>query len=124
MAYNEQLTNRLREALADTSKVVEKKMFSGVTFMVNGKMCISAGDDRIMCRIDPTRHEEALTKKGSSTVRMGGRDYIGYIYVKEDAIRGARDLNYWLALCLDFNKVVKASPKKKKKAKAASKKKK
>ncbi len=33
-------------------------MFRGVTFMVNDKMCISEGDDKIMCRIDPAIHEE------------------------------------------------------------------
>jgi len=53
MAYNEQLTNRIREALAHLPKVEERKMFRGVTFMVNGKMCISAGNEEMMCRIDP-----------------------------------------------------------------------
>jgi TfoX/Sxy family transcriptional regulator of competence genes len=38
MAYNEKLTNRVREVLADIPKIKEKKMFSGITFMVNGKM--------------------------------------------------------------------------------------
>ena len=40
MAYNEKLADRIREALFDIPRVEEKKMFRGVTFMVNGKMCV------------------------------------------------------------------------------------
>jgi TfoX/Sxy family transcriptional regulator of competence genes len=63
MAYNEKLTARIREALAHLPKVEEKRMFRGVTFMVNDKMCISAGDNKIMCRIDPAIHEEIIKRK-------------------------------------------------------------
>ena len=94
MAYNEQLTNRIREALADVPRVMEKRMFRGVTFMVHGKMCISAGDNTIMCRIDPAIHEEALSKKGCSTVKMKGRDYIGFVHVKEEGFQSKKDFDY------------------------------
>jgi glucose/arabinose dehydrogenase len=63
MAYNEKMTNRVRAALAHLPKVEEKKMFRGIAFMVDGKMCISVGDTRMMCRIDPALHEAAVEKK-------------------------------------------------------------
>ena len=72
MAYNEKLTARIREALAHLPKVEEKRMFRGVTFMVNNKMCITAGDNKIMCRIDPAIHEEVIKRKGCETVKMKG----------------------------------------------------
>jgi TfoX/Sxy family transcriptional regulator of competence genes len=53
MAYSEELADKLRWALAEVPKVEEKKMFGGLAFMVNGKMCMTAGPKRIMCRIDP-----------------------------------------------------------------------
>lgn len=115
MAYNEELTARIREALSHVKKVEEKKMFRGVTFMVNGKMCISAGDTRLMCRIDPAQHEAAVERPGARTVKMKGRDYIGFVYVDEEGYRGARDFKYWIDLCLDFNKKAKATIKSKKK---------
>ena len=77
MAYNEKLTARIREALAHLPKVEEKRMFRGVTFMVNDKMCVTAGDNKIMCRIDPAMHEEVIKKKGCETVKMRGREYKG-----------------------------------------------
>jgi len=114
MAYNEKLTARIREALAHLPDVEEKRMFRGVTFMVNGKMCISAGDDKIMCRIDPSLHDEVLKRKCCATVKMKGREYKGYVYVSEEGINTKKDLGYWVQLALEFNKLAKASKKKKK----------
>ena len=121
MAYNEKLTNRLRKALADTLNVEEKRMFSGITFMVNGKMCISAGDDRIMCRIDPSIHEKVVERKGCRTVMMKGREYRGYVYVSEEGIKTKKDFDFWIGLALDFNKLAKASKPAKKSAKGKAK---
>jgi TfoX/Sxy family transcriptional regulator of competence genes len=113
MAYNEKLTARIREALAHLPNVEEKRMFRGVTFMVNGKMCITAGDNKIMCRVDPSIHEEALKRKGCESVKMKEREYKGYVYVSEEGIKAKKDLEYWVRLAVEFNKFAKASKKKK-----------
>jgi len=115
MAYNEEMTNRIREALAGIPNVEEKKMFRGVAFMVNGKMCVSAGDNEMMCRINPAVHNEAVEKRGCRTMIMKGREYMGYLLVHEDGMRSKKELNYWIGLALDFNERAKAAPKKKKK---------
>jgi TfoX/Sxy family transcriptional regulator of competence genes len=112
MAYDEKLANRIRVALADLPKVEEKKMFGGLAFMVDGKMCINVGTNRIMCRIDPVLHEEALSNKGTSTVMMKGREYRGFIHVDEAAIKTKKELNYWIELSVDYNKHAKSSKKK------------
>jgi TfoX/Sxy family transcriptional regulator of competence genes len=125
MAYNEALTNRVREALLEglsrtakpKRKIVEKKMFRGVTFMVDGKMCVSAGDDTLMFRIDPMIHDDMVANTdGAKTVIMKGREYKGYVHVHEDAVKSKRQLNRWIDLALEFNTIAKASPKKKKRA--------
>jgi len=112
MAYNQKLANRIREALVHLPKVEEKKMFGGLAFMVNGKMCITVGEDRIMCRIDPAIHDETISKSGIRTVKMGGREYKGYIHINEEVIRTKKEFDYWIELALDFNKIAKASKKK------------
>jgi TfoX/Sxy family transcriptional regulator of competence genes len=121
MAYNEALTIRLREALDEAlhgvrpkKKVVEKKMFRGVTFMVGGKMMASAGDDRYMFRIDPELHEMVLENEGVTPVIMRGRSYKGYVRVQEEAVKSKRALLYWINLALEYNTHAKATPKKKK----------
>lgn len=116
MPYSQKLYERLQQSLASIPNVEEKKMFSGIAFIVNGKMCMTVGPDRIMCRIDPALHDEALKKKGTKTVQMRARDYRGYVYVSADAIATKKELDHWVNLCLDFNKRAKASKKKKKTA--------
>ena len=111
MAYNEKLADRIRMALSHIPDVKEKKMFGGLAFMVYGKMCVTAGADRIMCRIDPAIHDEVIRKKDCTAVIMRGREYKGYVHVSEDSIKKKKDFDYWIGLALDFNKIAKASKK-------------
>lgn len=111
MAYSEELANRLREALAHLPDVKERKMFGGLAFMVDDKMCIAAGADGIMCRIDPAIHEKAITRKGCRTVMMRGRVYKGYVDISKKGIRSKKDFDYWIGHALDYNKIAKASKK-------------
>ena len=108
------LLDRVRVALSEVKRVKEKRMFSGTTFMVNGKMCISVGKGRLMCRIDPEKHDEAAERPGATAVVMKGREYRGFLYVSEDGFKTKKDFEYWVALCLEFNDRAKASPKRRK----------
>ena len=111
MAYSEELADRIRQALAQESDVEEKKMFGGLAFMVNGKMCITTRDDQIMCRIDPNLHDSAIKRDGCQTVIMRGSEYKGRVYVDKDYIQAEADFNYWVDLVLDFNEKAKSSKK-------------
>ena len=111
MAFSEKLADRIRVGLSHLPKVEEKKMFGGLAFMVDNKMCITVGADRIMCRIDPAIYQEAIKRKGCSPVIMRGREYKGYVHVNEDAIKNKEDFDYWIGLALDYNKIAKSSRK-------------
>ncbi|MGF6848190.1 TfoX/Sxy family transcriptional regulator of competence genes [Chitinophaga sp. W3I9] len=104
MPYSEKLAEKIRQALAQVPNVEEKKMFGRIAFMVNNKMCLTAGPGQMMCRIDPGIHEEAIKKEGCRTVIMRGREYKGFVYVNEEHLKTKRDFNYWLTLALEFNK--------------------
>ena len=114
MAYNEKLNNRVREALADVAQVVEKGMAKGSLFMVNGKVCVTTGDDEITFRIDPALHKDVLKQKGCRTMMMKGKEYKGYITVSEEGMKTQKQFDYWIGLALDFNRRMKAAPEKKK----------
>jgi len=45
---------------------------------------------------------------------MKGREYKGYVYINEEGIKTKKDLDYWVGLALEFNKLAKSSKKKKK----------
>jgi TfoX/Sxy family transcriptional regulator of competence genes len=113
MAYSEKLAKRIRESLAKIPKVEEKKMFRGMTFMVNGKMCVNVSGEELMVRFDPALQETIAEKNGFITMTMKGRIYKGYGYVSQDAIKSKKDFDFWINLCLDFNGKAKSSKKKK-----------
>lgn len=116
MAYDIQLADRVREYLAQFPKleIEEKKMFSGLAFLVNGKMCVNIGKQNLMCRFDPTLTEELAERTGFLPMIMKGKEYKGYCYVEATAIKGKKDFEFWINLCLDFNDKAKSSKRRKK----------
>jgi len=113
--YNEHLADRLREALADLPQIEEKVMFSGVSFLVNGKMCINVSHDELMCRVGRAEAEKCVEENGCRQMMMRGKPMRDFVLVSEEGYRTKKDLDHWINLCLAFNKHAKASPKKKKK---------
>ena len=112
MAYNEKLAGRIREALAHLPDVEEKKMFSGIAFMVDEKLCIAVRNDNIMLRIDPALHDELIEQPGCSAMIMKGKDLDGYVVVDESVLGTKKQLNYWIQFALDYNPRATASKKK------------
>ena len=113
MPPDETLADRVRTAIGKSRPVEEKKMFGGIAFMVDGKMCVTVGNGRIMCRIDPATHDAALERKGCTTVVMKGREYRGYVHIDAEALSTKAGLDHWVKLALDFNSRAKASARKK-----------
>lgn len=111
MSINEFTAERIRRALSSEPDVYEKRMFGGLAFMVNGKMCICVGggkdEDLIMVRVGPRAYAEALKRTGAAPTIMKGRAIKGYVDVDES---GQRDLRGWLKLALDFNRELVGQP--------------
>ncbi len=116
MTYDIKLSDRIREYLIQFPKlkIEEKKMFGGLGFMINGKMCINVSGKNLMCRFDPSLTEKLAEKKGFWPMIMKGKEYKGYCYVDSTGLKNKKDFEFWLHLCLDFNDIAKATTKKKK----------
>jgi TfoX/Sxy family transcriptional regulator of competence genes len=115
MAYNEQLANQTRALIAEThQQVEEKKMFGGLCFMVNEKMCVGVEKERLMLRIDPAIYDQVLEQEGCSPMDFTGKVMKGYVFVAAEAVRSKKRLAYWIQLALDYNQIAKPSKKKKK----------
>lgn len=112
MAYNEQLSDRIRAALVEMPQVEEKRMFGGICYMVNNKMCIGVSNDEMMCRIGPDAYEQALERHGCREMVFTGRPMNGYVFVSNDGMKSEQEFRNWIDLCLAFNKVAKSSKKK------------
>lgn len=116
MAYNESLAERVRQILDPKDLLVEeKKMMGGLTFMVNGKMCVGILKDDLMARIAPEVYEAALSKPGCRKMDFTGRPMKGFVFIDQEGISSNQNLEYWVQLALDFNDRAKASKKGRKK---------
>lgn len=116
MAYNTTIADRVREKLTTYPELVieEKKMFGGLAFMINDKMCVNVSKDRLMCRFDPVLEEEVALRTGYQRMDMKGRSYKGFCYVNPEGFEREEDFDFWINLCLDFNARAKSSKRKKK----------
>ena len=115
MSFNEKLADRTREIIAATHKnVEEKRMFGGLCFMVNNKMCMGVEKDRMMVRLDPAVYDEVMEKEGCQPMDFTGRVMKGYVFVDAAVLNTKKKLDYWVSLALAFNKMAKPSKKKKK----------
>ena len=113
MAYNQKLADRIREELINLEGVEEKEMMGGLTFMLNGKMCVGVIKDEMMCRIDPKIHEMVIEKTGCRDMDFTGKTMKGWIFIDNYGMRDTNELNYWIGLAVDHNKYAKSSKKKK-----------
>jgi hypothetical protein len=119
MAYNEKTAERISEFMRQKKvDFYEKKMFSGVCFMVDDKMCCGThidkktGEDFLLCRIGEAVYDDAIKMEHVIPMEFTGKSMKGYIFVTENGFRKDKDLAYWLQLCLDFNPMAKSSKKK------------
>ena len=112
MAYDEKLADRIREALLGQKNVREVKMFQGMCFMVDDKMCVCLRDDRMMCRVGPEAYPEAVERNGAEPMIHGKRQMKGFVFVSPEGYEAKKDFDYWIKLCLEFNKIAKPSKRK------------
>ncbi len=115
MAFSENLADRLRLALASQEDLEEKKMMGGLTFMVNGKMCVGIVKEDLMVRLNPDIHAEVIEKNGCREMDFTGKPMKGYVFVSPEAVESEKELAYWVNLGLEYNAIAKASKKKTKK---------
>ncbi len=91
-----------------------KKMFGGVCFLVDGKMCLGIVKQDLMVRFDPARDEEILAREGAREMDFTNRPMRGYAFVDSCAIENDFRLGEWIGLALEFNPRAKSSKKEKK----------
>jgi len=115
MAYNEFLADRVRASLKDMQTAFEeRKMFGGICFLVDEKMCLGVIKDDLMVRLDPETQDEVIQEKGCRIMDFTNRPMKGYLYVDPSGIDMDDDLDKWVKRCLKFNPKAKSSKRKKK----------
>jgi TfoX/Sxy family transcriptional regulator of competence genes len=112
MAYNEQLADRIIHVLKERNiHFDEKKMFGGIAFMVDEKMCLGIIKENLMLRVDPNIQDELILHEGCKPMDFTHKPMKGYLFVEPLAIDMDDDLANWIQYALDFNPIAKKSKK-------------
>jgi len=116
MAYDEKLAARVRKLLAGRADVVEKRMFGGLCFMVNGAMCCGLTQTEFLVRVGPAQFEAALARPHTRPMDFTGRPSKSTVYVAAAGLRTDKALAEWVARGLQF--VLQSAPGTRKRARS------
>lgn len=102
MTYDAELADRLREQLAGTTGVTEKRMFGGLAFLVGGNMAAAASNEGgLLVRCPPEQTDDLCQQPHTSPFVMRGREMAGWLRVTEEGVRSDADLARWVAIGRD-----------------------
>lgn len=98
MAYDEHLAERIRGLLGTRADVVEKRMFGGLAFLVEGRMAVVAsGQGGLMTRCDRDATAD-LVVEGAEPMVMRGKPMSGWLRVADDRIVDEAELARWVGV--------------------------
>lgn len=96
MPYNQELAQRLRDELSQVPGLVEKKMFGGTAFLVNGNMACGVHGEDLIVRVGPASYEKALAQAHTRPFDMTGRPMAGWVEVESAGYAADGDLQDWI----------------------------
>ncbi|TRX35781.1 TfoX/Sxy family protein [Flavobacterium sp. ZT3R18] len=115
MAYNEILSLRVeKQLLQQNINFVAKKMFGGIAFMINDKMCIGIVKNELMLHVLDEEYEWLLEENHVRPMNFTGKIMKGFLFIEEEALQGEEKLLHWIKFGLDFAEkgIVKSKKKK------------
>ena len=101
MAYDLKLAERIRSQL-DGLPVVEKKMFGGIGFLLNGNMACGVNKDSLILRINPEKQDLLLKKSHAKPFDLTGKPMKGWLVVEADGVKTDKQLSAWVKEGLQF----------------------
>ena len=102
MVYDETLAQRLRQVVGFQAGVREKKMFGGLTFLVQGNMCCGVLNQDLVVRVRPDGHGEGMAQPHVRPMDFTGRKIKGMVYVEPMGYESDEALEAWVQRGLKF----------------------
>ncbi len=97
MPFDEALADRLRQRLAGTPGISERKMFGGMAFLLDGRMAIVAsGRGGLMVRVDATEATDLIEAGRARPAEMRGRPLAGWVRLDSSQVPTREALSEWV----------------------------
>jgi TfoX/Sxy family transcriptional regulator of competence genes len=111
MAFNERLAERVRTALAGEPGISERKMFGGLAFLVDGKMCVGVLGNELVVRPGAAGYAGALRNVHARPMDFTGRAMTGMLYISSAGVVRGTALRRWVDIGLAGARAAKATRK-------------
>ncbi len=102
MPYSQSLAERVRWILRQQSAVVEKKMFGGLGFMLDGNLLVGVMHDSLIVRLGAEQAQHSLRQDHVREFDFTGRPMKNWIVVEPDGLDSDRLLEDWIAAAREF----------------------
>lgn len=102
MSYDEQLAERVRARLARKRSVVEKKMFGGLVFLLQGNILVGIWRDSLIARIGQEMADAALRESHVRPMDITGKPMTGWIIIDSAGIEDDESLTRWIEIARSF----------------------
>lgn len=118
MAFDETLAKRVRALLIGRTGYGERRMFGGIAFMLDGRMCCGVLNDELVTRVSAADYAAALQQPQVRPMDFTGRPMKGYLYIAPAATADDGNLAMWVERCVSFVTTLPAKTPKPKKTPA------
>jgi len=96
MAFDAELAERVRDVLGPRAGLTERRMFSGLAFLLDGNMVCAVMSKGLMLRVGPDAYPAAIIQDGVGPFEMRGRAMTGWVLVDPAAVGDTDALIDWL----------------------------
>ncbi|HEX9515941.1 MAG TPA: TfoX/Sxy family protein [Streptosporangiaceae bacterium] len=100
MPYDEDLADRVRDAMPGGTDVTERKMFGGLAFLLNGHMFAGIVGSELMVRLGRDAAHQALHRDHVREMDFTGRPVKNMIFVQAAGLHGPA-LEQWITQATD-----------------------
>jgi TfoX/Sxy family transcriptional regulator of competence genes len=91
------LIDRIRLLIEGDPRIQEKRMFGGLSFLLNGHILIAARKDgSALLSVGKEHNDEAMSRPGTVQMVHGGRVMRGFVFVDGEALEEDDDLRDWV----------------------------
>lgn len=102
MTYDESLARRIREEMYDLPGFIERKMFGGVGFMLDGNMACGVNGQDLIVRVGPEAYESALEAEYTRPFDLTGRPMTGWVVVAPQGCADDDALTSWVEQGIEY----------------------
>jgi hypothetical protein len=101
MAYDLNLAERIRAGMQGVP-FIEKKIFGGVGFIVQGNLACGVHKEDMVVRVNPAKHASLLKRNHVKPFAISGRPMQGWLLVEADGCKTSKQLSTWINTSIDF----------------------